>query len=85
MYSLQLYTRQGGFARRSDVLSLSIGEPTAAGGIDIAEGVILGYGERRKEAVSLTLIGLRSRLLKQPAGQRVESALSVVVAAFILR
>lgn len=52
------------YDEEADVLYLSVGEPTAALGVDIGEGVILRYDEARKEVVGLTLIGLRERLLK---------------------
>jgi uncharacterized protein YuzE len=48
----------------ADVLYLSVGEPTAAVGVDIGEGVILRYDEPRKEVVGLTIPGLRARLLR---------------------
>jgi uncharacterized protein YuzE len=52
------------YDEEADVLYLSIGEPEAAVGIDIGEGVILRYDEDHSEVVGLTLIGLRARLLK---------------------
>jgi uncharacterized protein YuzE len=48
----------------ADVLYLSVGEPKPAVGMDIGEGVVVRYDEKRKEVVGLTLIGLRARLLK---------------------
>lgn len=48
----------------ADVLYLSIGEAQPALGVDIGEGVILRYDEKRQEVVGLTLIGLRARLAK---------------------
>lgn len=47
----------------ADVLYISIGEPQAALGVDIGEGVIVRYDEGHNEVVGLTLIGLRDRLL----------------------
>jgi uncharacterized protein YuzE len=52
------------YDEEADVLYLSIGEPRLAVGMDIGEGVILRYDEKRKEVVGVTLIGLRARLLK---------------------
>ncbi len=49
---------------KAHVLYLSIGEPRPAGGMDIGEGVIVRYDEARKEVVGLTLMRLRTRLLK---------------------
>lgn len=48
----------------ADVLSLSLGEPQPAVGVDIGEGVIVRYDEARQEVVGLTVLGLRTRLLK---------------------
>ena len=48
----------------ADVLYLSIGEPSPATGIDIGDGVVVRFDEKRQEVVGLTVIGLRARLLK---------------------
>ncbi len=56
------------YDEEADVLYISIGEPQPAEGIDIGEGIIVRYDETRKEVVGLTVIGLRSRLLKSLAG-----------------
>lgn len=48
----------------ADVLYLSVGEPRAAVGIDIGEGVVLRYDESRREVAGLTVIGIRERLLR---------------------
>ncbi|MEK7795582.1 MAG: DUF2283 domain-containing protein [Candidatus Hydrogenedentota bacterium] len=53
----------------ADVLYLSIGEPTPALGVDIGDGVVLRYDERRKQVVGLTVFAIRKRLL-QEIGQR---------------
>jgi uncharacterized protein YuzE len=53
------------YDEEADVLYLSIGEPKAATGVDIGEGVVLRYDETAKEVVGLTLIGLRAKLLKE--------------------
>ncbi len=52
------------YDEEADVLYLSIGEPRSAVGMDIGEGVVLRYDENRREVVGITLIGLRTRLLK---------------------
>lgn len=49
----------------ADVLYLAIGEPQAATGVDIGDGVILRYNEEGNEVVGLTLIGLRTRLVRE--------------------
>ena len=51
------------YDEEADVLYLSIGEPRPAVGVDVGEGVIVRYDESKKEVVSLTVIGLRARLL----------------------
>jgi len=48
----------------ADVLYLSLGEPQPAVGVDIGENVIVRYDEARQEVVGLTVLGLRTRLLK---------------------
>ena len=55
------------YDEEADVLYLSTGKPRAAVGVDVGEGVIVRYDEVHKEVVGITLIGLRSRLLKGPA------------------
>lgn len=47
----------------ADVLYLSFGEPRAATGVDIGEGVILRYDEEKGEVVGLTILGLGAKLL----------------------
>jgi uncharacterized protein YuzE len=49
----------------ADVLYLSIGEPRPALGVDLGEGLVLRYDETQKEVVGLTVVGLRSRLVKE--------------------
>ena len=46
----------------ADVLYLSVGEPRAAVGIDIGDGIVLRYHEAQNAVVGLTVIGLRERL-----------------------
>lgn len=48
----------------ADVLYLSVGEPRAAVGVDIGDGLVLRYDEARQEVAGLTVIGLRERLLR---------------------
>lgn len=52
------------YDEEADVLYLSVGEPSAALGVDIGQGVILRYDEPRKEVVGLTILGVRARLLQ---------------------
>lgn len=46
----------------ADVLYLSIGKPRKATGVDIGQGVIVRYDEKKKEVVGLTILGMRARL-----------------------
>lgn len=55
----------------ADVLYLSIGTPRQAVGIDIREGVIVRMDEPNKEVVGITVVGLRSRLLKNLTNDQV--------------
>ena len=47
-----------------DVLYLSIGRPRRATGVDIGQGVIVRYDEKKKEVVGLTVLGMREKLLE---------------------
>lgn len=51
------------YDEEADVLYLSIGEPRPALGVDIGEGVVLRFDERRREVVGITMMGLRHRLV----------------------
>lgn len=48
----------------ADVLYLSIGKPRKATGVDIGQGVIVRYDEKKKEVVGLTILGMRARLVE---------------------
>ncbi len=48
----------------ADVLYLSIGKPTKATGVDIGDGVVVRYDEKKKEVVGLTILGVRARLVE---------------------
>ena len=52
------------YDEEADVLYLSLGESQPAVGVDIGEGIIVRYDEARQEVVGLTMLGLRTRLLK---------------------
>ena len=68
MERVKIVERPSSIARDSDeeadVLSLSVGEPRPAVGIDIGDGLVLRYDETRNEVAGLTVIGLRERLLR---------------------
>jgi len=48
----------------ADVLYISVGKPRPAIGVDIGEGVVVRYDDKKKEIVGLTLIGFRARTLQ---------------------
>lgn len=48
----------------ADILYIAVGQPRAAVGVDIGEGVIARYDEAYREVVGLTVVGMRNRLLK---------------------
>jgi uncharacterized protein YuzE len=48
----------------ADVLYVSIGRPKKATGVDIGQGVIVRYDEKRREVVGVTIMGMRMRLAK---------------------
>ena len=52
------------YAEEGDVLYLSIGRPRGATGVDIGQGVVVRYDERKNEIVGLTILGIRARLIK---------------------
>jgi uncharacterized protein YuzE len=52
----------GKYDGEADVLYISVGKPRPAVGVDIGEGVIVRWGEKKKEIVGLTIIGLRACL-----------------------
>ena len=52
------------YDKEGDVLYLSIGKPRKATGVDIGQGVIVRYDEKKKEVVGLTVLGVRSKLLE---------------------
>lgn len=51
------------YDEEADVLYLSLGKPQKAIGVDIGEGVVVRYDERRKKVVGLTVLGMRAKLL----------------------
>lgn len=52
------------YDEEADVLYLSIGKPRKATGVDIGQGVVVRYDERKKEVVGLTILGVRARLVE---------------------
>jgi uncharacterized protein YuzE len=58
------------YDEEADVLYISVGKPRPAVGVDIGEGVIVRWDEKRKEIVGLTIIGLRARLAESITPQQ---------------
>jgi uncharacterized protein YuzE len=56
---------------QGDVLYISIGQPSAAEGIDLGEGVIARIDATSEEMVGVTILGLKSRLLSGLGDPRV--------------
>jgi uncharacterized protein YuzE len=52
------------YDEEADVLYLSFGKPRKAIGVDIGDGVVVRYDEKKKEVVGLTVLGMRARLLE---------------------
>ncbi len=52
------------YDEEADVLYISVGKPRSAVGVDIGEGVVVRYDEKKKEVVGLTIIGFRARTLQ---------------------
>ena len=52
------------YDEEADVLYLSIGKPRKAAGVDIGDGVMVRYDEKKREVVGLTILGVRARLVE---------------------
>ena len=52
------------YDEEADVLYLSIGKPGKATGVDIGQGVVVRYDEKKKEVVGLTILGVPARLVE---------------------
>lgn len=52
------------YDEEADVLYLSIGRPRKATGVDIGQGVIVRFDEKKKEVIGLTILGVRARLVE---------------------
>ena len=52
------------YDEEADVLYISVGKPKTAVGVDIGEGVVVRYDNKKKEVVGLTIIGFRARTLQ---------------------
>lgn len=58
------------YDEEADVLYLTVGRPQNALGVDIGEGLVVRMDAAEREVVGLTVVGLRSRLLKNLAEDR---------------
>ena len=52
------------YDEEADMLYLSIGKPRKATGVDIGEGVVVRYDEKKREVEGLTIVGMRARLME---------------------
>lgn len=52
------------YDEEADVLYISVGKPRQAVGVDIGEGTVVRYDEKKKEIVGLTIIGFRARTMQ---------------------
>ncbi len=53
----------------ADVLYVSVGKPRKAIGVDIGQGVVVRYDEKKGEVVGLTVLGVRQRVAESLATQ----------------
>ena len=51
------------YDEEADVLYISVGKPQPAVGVDIGDGVVVRFDDKKKEVVGLTIIGFRTRTL----------------------
>ncbi len=52
------------YDEEADVLYLSIGKPRKALGVDIGQGVVVRYDDKKHEVVGLTILGMRAKLVE---------------------
>ncbi len=52
------------YDEEADVLYISVGKPRPAIGLDIGEGVIVRYDQKKQEVVGLSILGFRARTLQ---------------------
>jgi len=62
------------YDKEADVLYISIGEPGKAVGLDVGEGVIVRYDEKKRDVVGLTIIGVKQRSLMALMGEKRKSS-----------
>ena len=52
------------YDEEADVLYISVGKPREAVGVDIGEGVVVRFDDKKKEVVGLTIMGFRNRTIQ---------------------
>ena len=52
------------YDEEADVLYISVGKPRPAVGLDIGEGVVVRYDQKKQEVVGLSILGFRARTLQ---------------------
>ena len=52
------------YDEEADVLYISVGKPRPAVGVDIGEGVVVRYDNKKRAVVGLTIVGFRERTLR---------------------
>ena len=52
------------YDEEADVLYISVGRPRPAVGLDIGEGVVVRYDQKKQEVVGLSILGFRARTLQ---------------------
>ncbi len=62
------------YDEEADVLYISIGKPGEAVGLDVGEGVIVRYDEKKRDVVGLTIIGVKQRSIMALTGETRKSS-----------
>lgn len=57
------------YDEEADVLYISVGRPRPAVGLDIGEGVVVRYDQKKQEVVGLSILGFRARTLESLASK----------------
>ena len=52
------------YDEEADVLYISVGKPRPAVGLDIGQGVVVRYDQKKHEVVGLSILGFRARTLQ---------------------
>jgi uncharacterized protein YuzE len=57
------------FDEEADVLYISVGKPRPAVGLDIGDGIVVRYDQKKQEVVGLSILGFRARTLERLASK----------------